>query len=141
VPLSHLWPTFPLDRILYEDDAIIIIDKLVGIPTHGADPTRSDDALSRLRLALAERDGVSENRVYLGTHQRLDRDTSGALLFTRRKEANGAIASQFEKREVKKTYVAVVTGWPLHLQQGTLTHDIAPAAAGRMHVVGGGRPR
>ena len=50
---------------------------------------------------------------YLGIHQRLDRDTSGVLVFTRRKEANRAVAEQFEGRHVKKTYVAAVLGRPL----------------------------
>ena len=40
---------------------------------------------------------------YLGIHQRLDRDTSGVLVFTRRKEANRAVAEQFEGRTIEKT--------------------------------------
>lgn len=136
VALSHLWPAFPLDRIVYEDSSIIVIDKPIGVPTHGADPSRSDDALSRLRSALSERDGLSVDRVYLGTHQRLDRDTSGTLLFTRQKEANAAVGNQFEARTVKKTYLAVLSHWPRELDRGALTHDIAPAEGGRMRVVG-----
>jgi 23S rRNA (cytosine1962-C5)-methyltransferase len=44
----------------------------------------NDDAASRLRLALSERDRVPAD-LFTGIHQRLDRDTSGALLFTSRK--------------------------------------------------------
>jgi 23S rRNA (cytosine1962-C5)-methyltransferase len=136
VSLPHFWPAFPLDRIVYEDPSIIVIDKPIDVPTHGADPSRSDDALFRLKLALAERDRVPVERVYLGTHQRLDRDTSGALLFTRQKAANAAMGAQFEGRTVKKTYVAVAANWPRPLERGALTHDIAPGEDGRMRVVG-----
>ena len=92
VTLSHLWPSFPLERILYEDDDLIVIDKPVNVSTHAPDAGRTDDAVSRLKTALGERDRVPAEQVYLGIHQRLDRDTSGVLLFTRRKSANAAIA-------------------------------------------------
>jgi len=136
VSLFHLWPSFPAARILYEDQAIIVIDKPVHVPTHGADAARHDDALTRLRLALAERDRVPVDRVYLGTHQRLDRDTSGALLFTRQKEVNASVGVQFEGRTVKKSYLAVVSSWPARLARGVLTHDIVSGEDGRMRVVG-----
>jgi 23S rRNA (cytosine1962-C5)-methyltransferase len=145
VTLSHLWPSFPLERILYEDDDLIVIDKPVNVSTHAPDANRNDDAVSRLRLALAERDRVSEQSVYLGIHQRLDRDTSGVLLFTQRKSANQAIAAQFEGRKVKKTYRAGVVGWPPKLTKGVLKHTLVPAEDGRMKVAGAsvdrGRPR
>jgi 23S rRNA (cytosine1962-C5)-methyltransferase len=133
--LAHLWPSFPPERILYEDDDLVVIDKPVDVSTHAPDAGRSDDAVSRLGRAIAERDRVPADRVYLGIHQRLDRDTSGALLFTRRKSANAAIAAQFEGRRVRKTYVAGVVGWPKKMQEGTLTNFVEPADAGRMRVV------
>ncbi len=133
--LSHLWPSFPLERILYEDDDIIVIDKPVLVSTHAPDTGRNDDAVSRLKQALAERDRVPIDRIYLGIHQRLDRDTSGALLFTRKKTANAAMASQFEGRRVRKTYVACVAAWPKDREKGTLTHLLVPGEGGRMKVV------
>ena len=72
--------------------------------------------------------------VYLGIHQRLDRDTSGVLLFTRRKSANAAIAAQFEGRNVKKTYRAGVVGWPPKLTEGVLSHTLASGEGGRMKI-------
>ena len=135
VTLSHLWPSFPLERILYEDDDVIVIDKPVNVSTHAPDAGRTDDAVSRLKLALGERDRVPAERVYLGIHQRLDRDTSGVLLFTKRKSANAAIAAQFEGRKVKKTYRAGVVGWPGKLKSGVLTHTLTAGEGGRMKVV------
>jgi 23S rRNA (cytosine1962-C5)-methyltransferase len=138
VSLASLWPSFPLDRILFEDADLVVIDKPVGVSTHAADE-RGDDAITRLRLALAERDGVAPERVYLGTHQRLDRDTSGVLLFTRRKSANRAVAAEFESRRTKKTYVAAVGGWPAKLEHGVMRHHLAPEKGGRMAVARAGQ--
>jgi len=133
--LPHLWPSFPPERILYEDADVIVIDKPVNVSTHAPDAGRNDDVVSRLRLALSERDRIPAERVYLGIHQRLDRDTSGALLFTLRKSANAGVASEFEERRVKKTYLAGVVGWPKNQTKGVLSHFVAPADEGRMRVV------
>src|SRR5947207_4298525 len=132
VTLDHLWPSFPPDHILYEDADVVVIDKPVNVSTHAPDAGRSDDAVSRLSRAFSERDRVPADRVYLGIHQRLDRDTSGTLLFTRRKSANAAIAAQFEGRKVKKTYRAGVVGWPGKLKIGLLTHTLTSREECRM---------
>jgi 23S rRNA (cytosine1962-C5)-methyltransferase len=136
VPLVHLFPSFPQERIVYEDEDVIVLDKPVDMSTHAPDAGRTDDAFSRLRLALGERDRVPADRVYLGIHQRLDRDTSGVLLFTRRKSANAGVAAEFEGRHVKKTYVAVVADWPKRLENGVLRDELIPAEGGRMEVKG-----
>ena len=132
---SHLFPSFPKERVLYEDADLIVIDKPVNVSTHAPDDERTDDAVSRVRLAVAERDCIAKGAVYLGIHQRLDRDTSGVLLFTRRKSANASIAAQFEKRRVKKTYVAAVVDWPKAMDRGVLKHTLVPGDEGRMVVV------
>src|SRR6266542_2730522 len=128
------WPSFPLERVLYEYTDLIVIDKPVNVSTHAPDAERSDDAVSRLRMALAERDSVPLDAVYLGIHQRLDRDTSGVLLFTRRKSANAAVAAEFEGRRVEKTYVAGVAEWPKKLAKGVLSHRLVAGEGGRMEV-------
>ena len=135
LPLADLFPSFPAERILFEDEDVIVIDRPVDVSTHAPDAGRTDDAFSRLRLAVAERDGKPVDSVYLGIHQRLDRDTSGALLFTRQKKANAGVAAEFEGRHVKKTYVAVVAHWPKQLEKGVLRDELIPAEGGRMQVV------
>ena len=101
-----LFDRFPAARILHEDADIVVIDKPCGLATHAPEPHRADDVVSWLKQHYEAR-GVSS---YLGIHQRLDRDTSGVLLFARRKEANAALAPQFEKHQVEKVYTAVVEG-------------------------------
>ncbi|HEY8431676.1 MAG TPA: pseudouridine synthase, partial [Sandaracinaceae bacterium] len=85
-------------RIVYEDDDLIAVDKPEGVPSQAADPERPDDLVHRLGHFLAEREGRPGERAYLGVHQRLDRDTSGVLLYAKRKEANPGLAREFEER-------------------------------------------
>ncbi|MBL9023699.1 MAG: class I SAM-dependent methyltransferase [Myxococcales bacterium] len=102
----RLWRAFPAGRILHDDDDILVIDKPWGLATHAPEKGRFDDVASWLRAHF----GAAGKSDYLGIHQRLDRETSGVLLFSRRKEANASLAKQFEGRAVEKTYVAVVAG-------------------------------
>lgn len=101
----------------------MVVHKPAGVPSQAAEADRPDDLALRLKLFLAERQGLA-SEPYLGTHQRLDRDTSGVILFTKRKEANASIAAQFEQRKVKKSYVAAVRGLPSHVRTATLVHDL-----------------
>lgn len=120
MPLHELWPTWRDDWVLFHDQDLIVVDKPAGVPTHGDGNDDGDDAVTRLGAWLHER-GDSP---YLGTHQRLDRDTSGVLLFTRRREVNAAMAAQFEGRRVQKRYLAGVEG-KVPGKQGELRHRIA----------------
>lgn len=94
--------------ILYEDAWLIVVDKPPGIPTQ---PT-IDEARANLYAAvsgfLKKRD--SNPQAYLGLHHRLDRDTSGVLLFTKSREANRGVSEMFSKHLIQKEYRALVTG-------------------------------
>jgi 23S rRNA (cytosine1962-C5)-methyltransferase len=130
VPLSDLWPTFRSAWIVHEDADLIVVNKPCGVPTHPPEQGRVDDVHTRLGQYLTERDGAAP---YLGIHQRLDSDTSGVLAFTRRREVNPAIAEQFERRTVKKTYVAAVQGrLP---ERGELHHRLVPGPDGTMRAL------
>lgn len=132
---ARVWPDFRADDILYEDDALIVVNKPAGVASQAADASRPDDLVTRLRAFLARRDGKTVGAIYLGVHQRLDRDTSGVILFTRRPEANAGIAKQFESRAIKKRYVAAVTGWPEHRRTATLDDDLVKSDDGLVRVV------
>jgi 23S rRNA (cytosine1962-C5)-methyltransferase len=127
VDRSAIWPDFRAGWILHDDGDLIVVDKPVGVSSQAADPDRPDDAVTRLRAHLGG--------AYLGVHQRLDRDTSGILVFARRKEANASLAAQFEGRSVKKTYLACVTGWPKGKTEVTLKDALLPDKDGTMRVV------
>lgn len=129
--LETLIPSFQPSWILHEDADLIAIDKPPFVSTHAPDPGRSDDAHARLTRYLKER---GEDNLYLGIHQRLDRDTSGVLVFTRRKEANRAMAAEFEGRKAKKTYVAAVSGLK-GPPQGVLRHALVAGKDGAMRAL------
>lgn len=125
--LDALWPAFPQSRILYQDADLIAVDKPPFLPTHA--PERNDDVFRR----LCEYFGIDGKTTgYLGVHQRLERDISGVLVLTRRREANRTIAEQMEQRKVKRTYWAITTGVPgtpgrgKPPEYGTLRHRLVP---------------
>jgi RluA family pseudouridine synthase len=92
------------ERILYEDEWLIVVDKPAGLPTQPTpDPGRAS-VLGLLDDFLRRRDGGTP---YLGLHHRLDRDTSGVLLLTRSREANAGVAALFAGRAARKTYQAL----------------------------------
>lgn len=111
-----IWPDWRDAWIVHDDADILVVDKPEGVPSQSADPERPDDVVTRLRSHLGG--------VYLGVHQRLDQDTSGLLVFARRREANASLAAQFEGRRVRKKYVACVTGWPRARDQAMLLDPI-----------------
>jgi 23S rRNA (cytosine1962-C5)-methyltransferase len=115
-----LWPDFRDAWVIGGDADLVVVDKPAGVASQAADPDRPDDLVTRLRSHLSQ----SPNGAYLGVHQRLDRDTSGVLVFARRKEANAGLAAQFEGRRVKKTYVAAVEGWPRSRDRGATLRDV-----------------
>jgi 23S rRNA (cytosine1962-C5)-methyltransferase len=122
-----VWPDFRAGWIVHDDGDIVVVDKPAGVSSQAADPERPDDVVSRLRAHLGG--------AYLGVHQRLDRDTSGLLVFARRKEANAGLAAQLEGRSVKKRYLACVTGWPKGKAEATLKDALVPDGDGAMRVV------
>ena len=130
---ARIWLFFDKENVLYEDDDLIAVNKPAGVPSQAANPDRPDDVVMRLRAFMAARDGRPDP--YLGVHQRLDRDTSGVLLFTKRPEVNAALARQFEGRTLKKHYLAAVTGWPAHAREVTLDDQLRKGDGGRMEVL------
>ena len=96
--------------ILFEDETLLAVSKPAGLLTHrAADPGRAD-LFSVVRSLLAARAGhAADPGPYLAIHHRLDRETSGIVLFAKAREANEGLARQFERRTVRKTYVAIVS--------------------------------
>ncbi len=86
--------------ILYEDDALLFVDKPAGIVVQrGYDP----DEPVLLELAVAQ-----VGHLYL--MQRLDRGTSGVMFFSRRADINAKLTRQFETKRIRKRYLALVEG-------------------------------
>ena len=124
------------ERTLFEDDDLVVVDKPWGLATHAPEPGRHDDIVSWLSSSRR----AAKRSDYLGIHQRLDRETSGVLLFAARKAANAALAKQFEGRSVEKSYLAVIEGAPRG-KTFRLEHYVSPGDGGVVRARGAsGRP-
>jgi RluA family pseudouridine synthase len=112
--------------LLFQDDALLAVDKPPGLPTHAtADRSRPN------LVAHVERYLRALGRApYVGVHQRLDRDTSGVVLFATDARANAGLARAFEERRVEKTYVALVAR-PVAVRTGPVLLRRPVAASGR----------
>ncbi len=91
------------DRILFVDGETIVIDKPEGLPVDA--PRAGGDSVE----ARIEELSLGFKRPPVPMH-RLDRDTSGCLLFARNPRARAAFQQAFERGEVFKSYLAVVDG-------------------------------
>jgi 23S rRNA pseudouridine1911/1915/1917 synthase len=97
--------------ILYEDDAIIVVDKRAGMIVHPA----KGHWEGTLASALAHHFGILSSRggpTRPGIVHRLDRETSGVIVVAKNDQAHDALSAQFKSREVKKEYLAIVLGVP-----------------------------
>lgn len=102
-------------RIIFEDEAIIVIDKPSGMPSvPGLDGRESAQELLAGRMSAKHKDGCEIHAVH-----RLDMDTSGLLIFAKTGQAAANLRRQFEERTVKKTYRALLCPGKLTLKPGT----------------------
>lgn len=107
--------------ILQRDERLVVIDKPSGWLVHRSNLDRHETRI----LVQALRDQIG--RHVFPVH-RLDKGTSGALLFALDPDAAQDLAGQFERQEVRKTYLAVVRGWPP--ESGRIDHPLARARDG-----------
>jgi 23S rRNA pseudouridine1911/1915/1917 synthase len=97
--------------ILYEDDAIVVVDKPAGMIVHPA----KGHWEGTLASALAHHFGTLSGRggpTRPGIVHRLDRETSGVIVVAKNDQAHDALSAQFKAREVEKEYLAIVVGVP-----------------------------
>ena len=93
-------------RVLYEDAALLVVDKPAGLVVHPGAGNRS----GTLQNALLHRDPALARVPRAGLVHRLDKDTSGLLLVARTVQAQTALAAQIAARSVERTYRAVCQG-------------------------------
>ena len=126
-PLRAIAEEILLD-IVYEDEDLAIINKPAGMMVHaGAGATDDQRNRGTLVNALLHHFGSlsavgGETRP--GIVHRLDKETSGLIIVAKNDDAHRKLAEQFAKREVKKTYVALVHGWPKK-ERGTISEAIS----------------
>jgi len=107
----HLQPAaMPLD-ILYEDEAMLVLNKPAGVVVHPARGHMDNRTLQNgvLHRYAGKRTDLETT---IGPAHRLDRDTSGVIVFSRTRAAYRALVQQFSAREAHKEYLAIVDGAP-----------------------------
>lgn len=97
-------------QVLHEDNHIIIVNKRVGDIVQG-DKT-GDKPLSEVVKAYLKEKHNKPGNVYLGVVHRLDRPTSGIVLFSKTSKALPRLNKLFQQKDAKKTYWAVVKNRP-----------------------------
>lgn len=126
-------------RVVFDDDAIVVVDKPAGVAAHPSLGWDGPDVLSGLvgagyRIATS---GAPERQ---GIVQRLDVGTSGLMVVAKSERAYTVLKQAFRDRTVDKVYLAVVQGHPDPLS-GTIEAPIGrhPSAEWKFAVLQGGR--
>ncbi len=124
-----------LSHILYQDDAIIILDKPAGMAVHGGSGV-SFGVIEQLRAELPDCH-------FLELAHRLDRETSGALILARRRSALVKLHDMFRGGQIRKRYLTLVHGhWQHPVQHVTfaLHKYLDNAGERRVKVAAEGKP-
>lgn len=131
IPENIIPEDLPLE-IIYEDDNVTVINKKQGMVTHPATGNWTgtlvnallfrwnlssiplEDSKTQLQISSVHRPGIVH---------RLDKDTSGIIITARNRNAEDFLQKQFQKRYVKKEYIAIVCGRPKQ-KNGVITTQI-----------------
>lgn len=136
---SDLQPLAVTLDIIYEDDDLLVINKPSGMPVHPGPGHPADTLVNAVLSRCPDLPGI-KGTMRPGVVHRLDKDTSGLIIFAKNDKALASLQHQFRSRQVKKEYLALVRG-RLRPPKGTIEGPIGrdPANRQRMAVVAGGR--
>ena len=95
-------------KIIYEDNHIIVVEKIPNIPSQ-SDKTGDMDMLTLVKEYIKEKYHKPGN-VYLGLVHRLDRPVGGVMVFAKTSKAATRLSEQVREKVFKKTYLVVVNG-------------------------------
>jgi 23S rRNA pseudouridine1911/1915/1917 synthase len=122
-------------NIVYEDDDLIVINKVAGMVVHPGHGNYSGTLVNALAWHMKDNPLFAANDPRPGLVHRIDKDTSGLLVVAKNETAKAHLASQFFHKTSQRTYVAVAWGVPPE-GEGTITGYIGRNVANRllMHV-------
>ena len=101
-----------LERIIFEDDGLIVLNKPHGMAVHGGSG-ESFGIIEAMRLAMGKK--------YLELIHRIDKDTSGLLLIAKKRSTLKILQEQFRKKTIQKRYLCLVMG---HVQADEMVIDV-----------------
>lgn len=98
-------------NIVFEDEGVLVVDKPAGMVVHPSMGHSSGTLVQGVLAYAPELEGVGDV-LRPGVVHRLDKDTSGLILFAKNDRAHQELQAQFKDREVEKQYLALVDGAP-----------------------------
>jgi len=128
------WQKIPLDQlyqgiqIVFEDSDLIVIDKPAGLLTVATDTEKRKTAYSILSDYVKKRD--PDNKIFV-VH-RIDRETSGLLLFAKSEEMKDAVQGTWMSTITERVYVALVEG-VVEPTEGTITSWLTESSAFKVY--------
>lgn len=134
-PLKAFPEDIPLD-VVYEDESLAVINKPAGMSVHaGSGKDQAGNRGTMVNALLHRFNQLSQlgGELRPGIVHRLDKETSGLVLVAKSDLAHRKLAEQFSRREIKKTYIALVHGW-MKTSHGTINAPISrdPVRRARM---------
>lgn len=114
--------------ILYEDDAVVVVDKPAGMPSHPLRAAEEHSVVQALLARYPEMRGVGYARREAGIVHRLDRDTSGVLVAARTAEAFESLRASLRGGQWDKRYLALCEG---HVEKGVIDLPITTPKGAR----------
>jgi len=109
-PVDLIPEDIPLD-IVFENDDVLVVNKPAGLVVHPAAGHATGTLIHAVLAHAPEIEGVG-GELRPGLVHRLDKDTSGLIVLAKNETAQRTLQEQFQKREVEKTYIALVDGHP-----------------------------
>jgi 23S rRNA pseudouridine1911/1915/1917 synthase len=109
---SHMAPEAIALDVVFEDDALIVIDKPPGMVVHPAPGTPSGTLVNALLAHCGDALSGVGGEKRPGIVHRIDKDTSGLLVVAKSDAAHHGLAAQFEKHTARRRYLALVHGVP-----------------------------
>lgn len=123
---ANVPPTYLEVPVLYEDDHLIVFNKPPFMNTHPNNPETEKDTLLNAAVFYLQSNGEFRDIRHI---HRLDRDTTGAILFAKHALSGAVLDKMLERREIKRTYVAMAHG--LFKQKKGVIHE--PIGRDRHH--------
>jgi 23S rRNA pseudouridine1911/1915/1917 synthase len=123
--------------VIYEDSDIILIEKSAGLLSYPLPEDRNSDSAIQLIRRYWKSQNVQNRNLYL--LHRLDRDTSGLMIFAKTTLARKTLMVQFNEHSVVRGYIAITQGIP-NPGQGTLETMLGRKFTGKRGVTDRGKP-